>query len=198
MEHNFDNQIAGKSFEEEPLVSAKISYSDWDFSKIKTQGLSYTQVKDTLKLLGLNPYKFRKQVLDEGRQTEGFFPDLPDREPKIKPTHLLDNQMKDKNGSIYFLLTGDKIKNLDIDRAEKIIFNKGTNLVVCTKNDIITEATLIDDVIVDFDRVKLTNETSTKDTSRFKDLSDDYWQAGSVKLILDKENGVATVKQRAN
>jgi hypothetical protein len=59
--------------------------------------VSYKEIKDVLKMLGINPYEL--YVLDR-KNFVGWFPDLPDRKPTVD-VNKLANILLGKEGNVH-------------------------------------------------------------------------------------------------
>jgi hypothetical protein len=118
--------------------------------------VSYSDVKDTLKLFGINPLDFKKNVsggsmtAGEGK-LKGYFPDMPDRVPKIELKELFDNMCALYDGVVVFCL-GDleNIAEVLSSDSKNITFKKETNAVIheFSGGAGITEVSLTEDLVI--------------------------------------------------
>lgn len=111
---------------------AEFNFNNWAYGGPVT----YSDVKETLKLFGINPKDFRDQVqggsmtAGSGKLT-GWFPDMPDRVPKVNIKDIWSGMISLYDGVVVFCL-GDleNIAEILADKKENIRFTKGTKVVI--------------------------------------------------------------------
>lgn len=179
-------------------TSAKVTGIVWDaefnFNNWAYGGpLNYQDVKETLKILGINPFEFKKEGLSRGSgsatsgqgQFKGYFPDMPKRVPKIDPKELWDNLCTLYDGVMTFCL-GDleNIAEVLSSESDTITFKKGTNVVFYEFGGGagITEVQLTDDVTIKRKQVEFRNDSDFRyGVQACYGFVDSYWTEGSIK-----------------
>lgn len=178
-------------------TSAKVTGIVWDaefnFNNWAYGGpLNYQDVKETLKILGINPFEFKKEGLSRGSgsatsgqgQFKGYFPDMPKRVPKIDPKELWDNLCTLYDGVMTFCL-GDleNIAEVLSSESDTITFKKGTNVVFYEFGGGagITEVQLTDDVTIKRKQVEFRNDSDFRyGVQACYGFVNSYWTEGSI------------------
>lgn len=96
--------------------------------------LEYRDVKDTLKLLDINPMEFRKyyeENFNGNYKIKGYFPNMPQRKPKVNYKDLWDQLICLYDGVVCFLL-GDLEEAMQVAESDSkyITITKGTEVVM--------------------------------------------------------------------
>ncbi len=149
--------------------------------------VTYSDVKDTLKLFGINPKDFHDNVKGgsmtsgEGK-LKGWFPDMPDRVPKIKLNDIFDGMCSLYDGVVVFAL-GDLENVAEVlgDDPKNITIRKGTNVVIYefAGGAGITDFPLIEDIVIPRKQIdfRTSGKYGLQDCYGF---TNSYWQEGSI------------------
>lgn len=167
---------------------AEFNFNNWAYGG----PLNYQDVKETLKILGINPYEFKKEGLSRGSGSttsgngkfKGYFPDMPNREPAIDPKELWNNLCTLYDGVMTFCL-GDleNIAEVLSSESDKITFKKGTNVVFYEFGGGagITEVQLTKDVTLKRKQVEFRNDASFRyGVQACYGFTNDYWAEGEI------------------
>lgn len=168
---------------------AEFNFNNWAYGG----PLSYSDVKETFKILGINPYEFKKDALTRGSGSntmgegkfKGYFPDMPNRVPKIDPKELLDNLCVLYDSVMTFCL-GDleNIAEVLADDNKYVTFKKGTNVVFYEFGGGagVTEVQLTDDVTMKRNQVEFRLDNSFMyGVQACYGFTDNYWTEGAIK-----------------
>lgn len=165
------------------LWDANFNVNNWAYG----YPVSYSDVKDTLKLLGINPKDFKENVRG-GSMTagdgklKGYFPDMPSRVPKIALKDLFDGMCSLYDGAVVFCL-GDleNVSEALLDDPKNITFKKGTNVVIYefAGGAGISDFPLIEDLTVPRKQVsfQVSGKYGIQDCYGFVSS---YWEEGSI------------------
>lgn len=161
----------------------------WDYN-FNLSGLAYNQpveyrdVRDTLKLLGVNPSIFRDLVLEHGYHTKGWFPNMEDRKPAIDIKTMWDNIITFYDGVVNFLL-GDleQVSEAVSSDSKYLIFKKGTPVIMYEfmNGAGIAEFTLLEDVKIKRKEVIFKNDLENRyGIQSCYGFVRSHWNEGSV------------------
>jgi hypothetical protein len=151
--------------------------------------VTYSDVKETLKLFGINPKEFHDKVRGgsmtsgEGK-LKGWFPDMPERVPKIDIKDLWDGMCSLYDGVVVFCL-GDleNIAEVLAGESKTVTFQKGTNVVIYefAGGAGITDFPLIEDLTVPRKAVdfRVSGKYGIQDCYGF---THSYWNEGAISL----------------
>lgn len=182
------NRIVGNT---SVYITATVDSAEWKFDSWSYgQPVSYSDVKESLKILGVNPLEF-KNIKTGGGMTsgegtlKGWFPDMPNREPKVNPQELWDNTCVLYDGVMNFCL-GDLEDLMDVMSSDSkyITFNKGTNVVMYNFGGGagITDTQLTGSVTIRRDMVQFGNDESLRyGIQSCYGFVHSYWYEGSVR-----------------
>lgn len=167
------------------IWDAEFNFNNWAYGGPVT----YSDVKETLKLFGINPKEFHDQVKG-GSMTagdgklKGWFPDMPDRTPKIKVQDIWDGMCSLYDGVVVFCL-GDLENVADIlaEESKEVTFCKGTNVVIYEFGGGagITDFPLIEDLTIPRKNVdfRVSGKYGVQDCYGF---TNSYWNEGAISL----------------
>ena len=151
-------------------ITATVWDAEWNFNNWSCGGpVNYSDVKTSLKVLGVNPSEFRKLKVGGsmagGDSLKGWFPDMPDRDPKIDTQDLWNNLICLYDGVMNFCLGSleNVIAVMESD-SKNIIVEKGTEVVFydfCNGAGI-TEVELTKDLVIPRKMVQFRNDGSNK------------------------------------
>lgn len=164
---------------------AEWNFNNWAYG----QPIEYRDVKESLKILGIDPYEFR-QLRSGGSMTsgegnfKGYFPKMPNREPKVNIEDLYNNMCVLYDGYMHFCL-GDleEVAEVLSSKSKYITFKKGTNVVFYDRMNGagITEVQLTGDVKIARKKVEFRNDTNnTYGVQACYGFVQSYWTEGSV------------------
>ena len=149
--------------------------------------VSYTDIKDTLKLFGVNPLEFKNNVrggsmtAGEGK-LKGYFPNMPDRVPNIKLENLFDGMCSLYDGVVVFCL-GDleNISEVLSNKSKNVVFKKGTNSVIYefAGGAGITDFPLIGDVVIPRNKIEF-RVTGKYGIDECYGFVHSYWKEGAI------------------
>lgn len=171
-------------------ISAIVPEAEWNFSNwAYGQPIEYSELRESLKVLGIDPYVFR-EIKTGGSRTmgeglfKGYFPKMPNRVPKIDPQELYDNMCVLYDGMLNFCL-GDleNIAEVMSAKSKYLVFKKGTNIVMYDRLNGagITEATLTEDLKIRRELVEFHNDTNnTYGIQSCYGFTQSYWKEGEV------------------
>jgi hypothetical protein len=170
-------------------ITATVWDAEWNFGNWAYNGpVNYADVKETLKILGINPLEF-KQIkvggsMSGGDQLRGWFPDMPNREPKVDPKELWNNMIVLYDGVLNFCL-GDlsNIAEALEDDPKYLTFTKGTNIVMYDFGNGagITETQLTGDVKIPRKMVEFRNDADNQyGIQECYGFVHSYWKEGCV------------------
>ena len=127
--------------------------------------IEYSDVKETFKVLGVDPNKFKELEHGYSHSGEnyfrGYFPPTPKRTPKVKIEEMRPQALY--SGVLNFCLGSlADVAAVASEDSKKIRFKKGTSIVVHDFGNGagICEAELIDDVVVKREDVEFANDRS--------------------------------------
>lgn len=172
-------------------ITGTVWEADWNFNNWAYGGpVTYSDVKESLKILGVNPYEFKK-LQSGGSQTQGpgelkgWFPDMPQREPKIDTKDLWDNTIVLFDGVLNFCI-GDleNIAEVLKEESKEITFTKGTNVVMYDFGNGagITEVELTSDVTIARKKVTFRNDAeNTYGIQECFGFVHSYWAQGGIR-----------------
>lgn len=148
------------------------------------QPVEYRDVKDTLKLLGVNPSIFRDLVIEHGYKTRGWFPNMEDRKPAIDIKTMWDEILCFYNGVVNFLL-GDleQVAEAVSSDSKYLTFKKGTPVIMYEfmNGAGIAEFTLLEDVKIKRKEVTFKNDLENRyGIQSCYGFVSSYWKEGGV------------------
>lgn len=158
--------------------------ADWNFGNWAYGGpVFYQDVRESLKILGVNPKEFWELKQGDSYKFKGWFPDIK-REPKINTKDLFDNMIVLYDGVLHFCL-GDLEEVAEVVKSDSkdLVFKKGTNVVFYDRGNGagITEVELTDDVRIKRKMVEFRNDTTNKyGVQACYGFTQNYWTEGSV------------------
>ena len=163
---------------------------EWNFYNWAYSGpVHYSDVKETLKVLGINPKDFHDK-LRGGSMTsgpgklKGWFPDMPQRKAAVNIDELYDNMCALYDGVLHFCFgdLGDIVDVMSSD-SKQLTIKKGTNVVMYDRNNGagITEVELQEDVVISRKDIEFRNDTNNKyGVQACYGFTQSYWNEGSV------------------
>lgn len=175
-------------------ITAIVWDAEWNFYNWAYGGpVNYSDVKESLRILGVNPLDFKKAITGHGSATmgegklRGYFPDMPKREPVINVKNLADNTLVLYDGVMTFCLGNlAEVAEVASGETKNIKFKKGTNIVMYDFGNGagITETQLLEDVVIPRKKVEFRND----DENRYGIQScygfvHGYWAEGSVENV---------------
>ena len=172
-------------------ITATVWDAEWNFYNWAYGGpVNYSDVKESLRILGINPLDFKKAFDDSSvslggsHRLRGYFPDMPNRKPAVDVNELHGNMIVLYDGVLNFCL-GDLAQVAEVASGEtkNITFKAGTNVVMYDfgSGAGITEVQLKEDVTIPRKKVEFKNNNE----SRYRIQScygfvHSYWKEGSV------------------
>ncbi len=171
-------------------ITATVEDAVWRFdSWAYGNPIEYNDVKEALRILGINPKEFR-DLATGGSLTagpgkmKGYFPNLPNRVPAVNIRDLYENMCTLYDGQLCFCL-GDIENALAIkeDDSKYIVFKKGTNVVMYAFGGGagITEVELLRDVEVPRKDVDIDLDSSYRyGIQECYGFTRDFWMAGAI------------------
>lgn len=170
-------------------ITATVWDAEWNFGNWAYGGpVNYSDVKETLKILGVNPFEFKQLKvggsMSGGDQLKGWFPDMPNREPKINPQDLWDNMIVLYDGVLNFCL-GDLENIMEVlsEDPKYITFKKGTNIVMYdfANGAGITDTTLTEDLTIPRKMIEFRNDADNKyGIQECYGFVHSYWAEGEI------------------
>lgn len=163
---------------------------DWNFNNWAYGGpVHYSDVKETLKTLGINPKDFHDQIrggsatMGEGK-LKGWFPDMPNRTPVVELKDLFDNMCVLYDGVMTFCF-GDLSEVMDVvaSNSKEVVIRKGTNLVMYEYGGGagITEAELKEDLTVRRKDIEFRNDKDFRyGVQACYGFTQSYWNEGGI------------------
>lgn len=165
---------------------------NWDFYDWAYGGpVYYRDVKETLKVLGVNPKEFLDKVrggsltMGEGK-LKGWFPDMPDRVPAVNVEDLFNNMIVLYNGVMHFCL-GDLSEVLDVVSSDSkyVTIRKGTNVVMYDRMNGagITDVPLTRDITIRRKDIDFRNDSDRSNGYGIQacyGFTQSYWNEGSI------------------
>lgn len=167
-------------------ITGTVWDAEWNFDNWSCGGpVNYSDVKESLKILGVNPLEFKKSKPEDGYSFKGWFPDMPERVPKVDVKDLLGNTITLFDGVMNFCLgnLGDIIDVLSSD-SKYITFTKGTEVVMYNfgSGAGITEVELTGDVTIPRQMVTLRNDLADKyGIQECYGFTRNLWEQGGVR-----------------
>lgn len=174
-------------------ITATLWDADWNFNNWAYGGpVTYSDVKESLKVLGINPLEFKK-LMTGGSMTSGtgklrgYFPDMPNRIAKVDVKELWENMSVLYDGVLNFCL-GDleNIAEVLKDNPKNITFKKGTNVVMYNFNNGagITELPLTGDVTVPRSKIEFRIDSDNRmGIQACYGFVHKYWEEGSIQSM---------------
>lgn len=171
-------------------VRATVWEAKWDFYNWAYGGpVFYSDVKDSLKILGINPLDFRNSFdktsvsLGGSHPLKGWFPDMPQRVPAVNLLDIAPQALYD--GVMNFCVSNleDLLEVLESDSKE-ITFKAGTNVVMYDFGNGagICEFPLIRDVTIRRQDVEFANDDTTRwGIEECFGFGQRYWEEGGVR-----------------
>lgn len=171
-------------------ISAIVPEAEWNFNSWAYGApIDYSDVRESLKILGIDPYEFRdvatggSKTMGEGK-FKGWFPKLPNRTRKVDPKELYDNMCVLYDGMLHFCL-GDLEEVAEVLEKDPkyVTFKKGTNIVMYDRLNGagITEAKLLDDVKIQRKNVEFRNDTrNSYGVQACYGFVQGYWEEGGL------------------
>lgn len=179
------------------MISATVWEATWDFYNWAYGGpVFYSDVKESLKLLGINPLDFRNKdhgwSLSGDNKLKGWFPDMPNRVPVVDMADIVPQALY--NGVMNFCLGNleDLIEVLNSDSKE-ITFKAGTNVVMYDFGNGagIAEFELKKDLTIQRKKIEFRNDDAVRwGIEECYGFGQEYWNQGKVRN--GGENAVAT------
>lgn len=172
-------------------ISAIMWQNEWNFNNWAYGGpVHYSDVKETLKTLGINPKDFHDKIrggsatMGEGR-LKGWFPDMPNRVPVVKLDDLFDN-MCVLYDSVMSICLGNLEEVMEVIESDSktIVFGKGTNIVFYEYGGGagVTEVELQEDLVVRRKDVEFRNDADFRyGVQACYGFTQSYWNEGSVR-----------------
>lgn len=168
-------------------VSAVMWDANFDLYDLAYGGpLVYQDVRDSLKVLGVNPKEFRDLVEEGGYyKVKGYFPNMPNRVPKVDVKKLYGEILVLYNGVLTFAV-GDLENVTEVMKGDSkyVTFKKGTNVVMYDFGNGagIVDVPLIEDVTVKRSEVDFRNDDDFQyGMEECYGFGNAYWQEGSVR-----------------
>lgn len=161
---------------------------NWDFYDWAYGGpLYYRDVKESLRVLGVNPKDLLKRIHDgEAYKAKGWFPDMPDRVPAVNVDDLLNNMIVLYNGVMHFCL-GDLADVMDVVSSDSktVVIKKGTNVVMYDRMNGagITDLPLTRDITVERSLIEFRNDSDRSNgygVQACYGFTQSYWNEGSI------------------
>lgn len=179
------------------MISATVWEATWDFYNWAYGGpVFYSDVKESLKILGINPLDFRNKdhgwSLSGDNKLKGWFPDMPNRVPVVDLADTVPQALY--NGVMNFCLGNleDLLEVLN-SKSKEITFKAGTNVVMYDYGNGagIAEFELKKDLTIQRKKVEFRNDDAVRwGIEECYGFGQEYWNAGSVRN--GGENVVAT------
>lgn len=181
-----------KLLEKTPVcITATVEEAEWNFWNWAYGGaVNYSDVKDSLKVLGINPFDFKKaktggsQTMGEGK-LRGHFPDMPNRVPKVNVDDLFGNMIVLYDGVLNFCLGNlYDVSQVASGESKDIVFSKGTNVVMYDFGNGagITDVPLTEDLKIARKKVTFNNDNSNRyGIQACYGFVHSYWEEGSVR-----------------
>lgn len=164
---------------------AEFNFNNWAYAG----PVNYSDVKESLKILGVNPLDFKRH-LTGGSMTSGpgklrgYFPDMPNRVPKVEVKDLYDNMCSLYDGVMHFCF-GDleEIAEVLASDSKNVTIKKGTNVVFYDRGNGagITEVELIGDITIPRKMLEFRNDTSNSyGVQACYGFTNNYWTEGHI------------------
>ena len=172
-------------------ITATVWDAEWNFYNWAYGGpVNYSDVKESLRILGINPLEFKKAFDDSSvslggsHRLRGYFPDMPNRKPAVDVNELRGNMIVLYDGVLNFCL-GDLAQVAEVVSGEtkNITFKKGTNVVMYDFGNGagITEVQLKEDVTIPRKKVEFKNDNESRyGIQSCYGFVHSYWTEGSV------------------
>lgn len=166
------------------IWDAEFNFNNWAYGG----PVNYSDVKDTLKLLGINPYEFKKlktgSSLSGGDKLKGYFPDMPNRVPVINPSDLWDNLITLYDGVLTFCFGNlEELAEVCASDSKNITIKKGTNIVIYEFGGGagVTETQLIADLTIPRKMIEFKNDKDYRyGIQECYGFVNSFWKEGSV------------------
>lgn len=165
---------------------ANWGFNNWAYG----QPLEYQDVKESLKILGVNPKEFRDLAaggsLTAGPgKVKGYFPDMPKRVPAVEIKDLYENMVALYDGVMHFCF-GDLENLAEIlsDDSKNLVIEKGTNVVFYERMSGagITDVQLTRDITIPRKAVEFRNDTNNNyGVQACYGFTHSYWTAGGMR-----------------
>ena len=172
-------------------ITATVWDAEWNFNNWAYGGpVNYSDVKESLRILGINPLEFKKAFDDSSvslggsHRLRGYFPDMPNRKPAVDVNELRGNMCVLYDGVLNFCL-GDleQVAEVASGETKNITFKKGTNVVMYDFGNGagITEVQLKEDVTIPRKKVEFKNDNESRyGIQSCYGFVHSYWTEGSV------------------
>lgn len=171
-------------------ITATVWDAEWNFNNWSCGGpVNYTDVKVALKIMGVNPAEFRRLKtggsMAGGDSLKGWFPEMPERVPKVKVEDLWSDLICLYDGVMNFCL-GDLESVVDVlsSNSKNIIIGKDTRVVMydfCNGAGI-TTTYLTDDIVIPRKMVQFRNDKNNKfGIQACYGFVHSFWEEGSVR-----------------
>lgn len=171
-------------------ISAIVDDATWCFNNwAYGQPIEYRDFKVALKLLGVNPKEFMETKTGGGNTTgdgsfKGWWPDMPNREPKVNIKDLFDQMLVLYDGEMTFLL-GDLEEVIEVlsSDSKEITFKKGTPVVMYNwgVGSGIVDIELTADLTIKRNMVEFRNDKDFRyGIQECYGFYHNYWEEGSV------------------
>jgi hypothetical protein len=172
-------------------ITAIVWDAEWNFYNWAYGGpVNYSDVKESLRILGINPLEFKKAFDDSSvslggsHRLRGYFPDMPNRKPAVDVNELRGNMIVLYDGVLNFCL-GDLAQVAEVASGEtkNITFKAGTNVVMYDFGNGagITEVQLKEDVTIPRKKVEFKNDNESRyGIQSCYGFVHSYWTEGSV------------------
>lgn len=168
------------------IWDAEFNFYNWAYGG----PVNYSDVKESLRTLGINPLEFKKAFDDSSvslggsHRLRGYFPDMPNRKPAVDVNELRDNMIVLYNGVLNFCL-GDLSEVIDViySESKNITFKAGTNVVMYDFGGGagITEVQLKEDVTIPRKKVTFRNDSENNyGIQSCYGFVHGYWKEGGV------------------
>lgn len=161
---------------------------NWDFYDWAYGGpLVYSDVKDTLRVLGVNPKDLLTRIhKGEVYKAKGWFPDIPSRDPVVEVDKLIDDMIVLYNGVMHFCF-GDLSEVMEVANSDtkEVVIRKGTNIVMYDRSNGagIVELPLIKDLIIKRKDIDFRNDSDRSNgygVQACYGFTQSYWNEGSI------------------
>lgn len=168
------------------MWNVEFNFNGWAYG----QPLTYSDVKDALKVLNVNPAEFKalrtggSATSGEG-QFRGYFPNMPKREAAVNIKDLYDNLIALYDGVLNFCLS-DLAEAAEVLQGDSkyVTFKAGTNIVMYQFGNGagITDAKLIKDVTVKRSEIEFRNDGVAKyGIQECYGFVSSFWSSGGMR-----------------
>lgn len=159
-------------------TNAEYNFESWAYGN----PVNYSDVRYTLKVLGINPLEFKNKFETQGHRFKGWFPDLKNRVAKVCIDDLEPQGLF--NGTLVFCL-GNLENVVDVldQNKKKVTFKAGTNIVIYDylNGAGITETELLEDVEMERRDITFRNDNdSTYGIESCYGFGNNFWAKGEM------------------